>query len=360
METVKEGPLAGNMKFISADDSRLQYCGRIDDRDAKAPVLVYAASSVKLRFRGRRLAVRLMNRHSYFINSMGYLLDGMRGRFDLMDDGAEHTYVIAWDVPEGEHEILLYKRQDACHYVVLTGFELDGDGELLTPTALPSRRMEVFGDSVSCGEVCEAIDHVGQSDPENHNGIYSDSYYSYSWIAARKLGARLHDTSQGGMALLNGTGWFNGPDYVGAESCFDKVEYNPSLGETVPWDFKRFTPQLVVVALGQNDSNPEDYMAADPSGERAQNWKMRYRQWLEKLMDIYPKAVFVLTTTILGHDASWDRAIDEVARELDSPRVSHFLYSENGCGTSGHIRIPEAERMAEELCAYVETLGIDW
>lgn len=37
--------------------------------------------------------------------------------------------------------------------------------------------------------------------------------------------------------------------------------------------------------------------------------------------------------------------------------VHHFLYSNNGRGTPGHIRRPEAEKMAEELSAYIESLG---
>ena len=32
----------------------------------------------------------------------------------------------------------------------------------------------------------------------------------------------------------------------------------------------------------------------------------------------------------------------------------HFLYRRNGAGTPGHIRIPEAEEMAEELAGYIE------
>ena len=47
--------------------------------------------------------------------------------------------------------------------------------------------MEVFGDSVSCGEVSEALKYVGKPDPE-HDGEYSNSWYSYAWITARKLG----------------------------------------------------------------------------------------------------------------------------------------------------------------------------
>ena len=50
---------------ISPDDKRLQYCGRIDFDDPKAPVLVYAASFVQIRFTGTEISVTLANKRAY-------------------------------------------------------------------------------------------------------------------------------------------------------------------------------------------------------------------------------------------------------------------------------------------------------
>ena len=58
------------------------------------------------------------------------------------------------------------------------------DGELLAPPPVPKRKIEVYGDSVSAGEVSEALDFVGKEDPE-HNGEYSNSWYSYAWMTAK-------------------------------------------------------------------------------------------------------------------------------------------------------------------------------
>ena len=64
-----------------------------------------------------------------------------------------------------------------------------------------------------------------------------------------------------------------------------------------------------------------------------------------------------MTTTILGHNENWDKAIDQVSHELGDTNVYHFLYTNNGTGTPGHIRIPEAERMSDELAAFIDSLG---
>lgn len=344
---------------IAPDNELLQYSGRIDFEDRKAPLFVYAGSWVKIRFKGNYIAAEITNHRSYATNYLGCILDGKQGKFVLVQDGKSHNYILGSRLPEGEHELLMFKRMDSCHFFTFHGFVLEENGEILPQEEKPNRRIEVFGDSVSCGEVSEALDYVGKADPK-HDGEFSNSWYSYSWITARKLNAELHITAQGGAALMDKTGWFRGPDYIGMESIYDKLEYNPEICPTKQWDFSLWTPHVVILAIGQNDANPENYMAEDYSCEKSENWRRRYRAFVKKLMGLYPHAQFILTTTILGHDPSWDKAIDEVCREIADSRVHHFLYSNNGCGTPGHIRIPEAEKMAEELSTYINSLGDIW
>lgn len=345
-----------NMRILP-DHNKLQYSGRIDFDDKQAPVFVYACTSVRMVFYGTGVKAILQNHHSYWTNQMGYLLDGEQKRVTLSSDEEKRTYVLEENLDEGWHELLLFKRMDSCHTVTFYGFEIEGEKlEIKEPSPKPERRIEFFGDSVSCGEVSEAVEYVGKEDPV-HDGEYSNSWYSYAWMTARKLNAEIHDTSQGGIALLDGTGWFVAPDYLGVESCYDKIEYHPDLGAVKKWDFDRFTPHVVVVAIGQNDNHPVDYMAEDYQGEKSVYWREHYHAFIEKLMNLYPKAQIILTTTILCHHENWDKSIDEVCRQIGSERVHHFLYKRNGCGTPGHIRIPEAEEMSEELSAFIETLG---
>lgn len=344
---------------IEPNNELLQYSGRIDFENQMAPVFVYAGSWVKIKFRGSFISAEIANRKSYYTSFLGYILDGRQEKFVLSEDNLPHTYILGEGLSQGEHELLLFKRMDGCHYFSFHGFTLGEEDEILPLEEKPHRRIEVFGDSVSCGEVSEALECVGKEDPK-HDGEYSNSWYSYSWIAARNLNAELHITAQGGAALLDKTGWFLAPDYVGMESIYDKIEYNTSIGPTKKWDFKEWIPHVVIIAIGQNDANPVNFMVEDEQGEKAGSWKKHYRDFVEKLMKLYPDTQFILTTTILGHDAAWDRAIADVCQGIHDVKVHHFLYSNNGCGTPGHIRVPEAEKMAEELCRYMNSLGDIW
>ncbi|MDO5521360.1 MAG: GDSL-type esterase/lipase family protein [bacterium] len=341
--------------LIRPDHKQLQYSGRIDFDNPEAPVFVYPSTYVKMKFTSDTLKLVVENHRDCWDNYLGYILDGVQGRL-LLPTSGKVEIEIPIPTKSVSHEVLVFKRQDSCHIVTFYGFKIDDDGCLYRVGKKPERRIEVYGDSVSAGEVSEAVMYVGKTDPQ-HNGEYSNSWYSYSWMTARKLNAELHNVSQGGIALLDKTGWFGQPEYIGVENTYDKIEYNPALSELKPWDFSLYRPHVVIVAIGQNDSHPVDYMAEDPEGEQAQNWKEHYKSFLETLREKYPEAVIIAATTILCHDSSWDDAIEEVCQSIGDSNLHHFLYTRNGWGTPGHIRIPEADEMSDELSAYIESLG---
>lgn len=352
-------------QLISPLHPFLQYEGRIDFRQEEGPLWTYPATSVRLRFRGSSIGVVVSNFHAYWENYLGYLLDGREYCVRLNEEGVTCLQLYAGPDMAGQdrvHELLLFKRQDSCHMVQIHGFIGSRDLELLPCERLPERRIEVYGDSVSAGEVSEAVAYCGEPDPE-HNGEYSNSYYSYAWLTARRLGARLHDIAQGGIALMDGIGYFMEPQQQGMETIFDRIQYQPYLMEKYDsiqparWDFTRYRPQVVIVAVGQNDAHPVDFCAQDYDGEEAKEWRNRYAAFVRRLRKIHPQAQIICLTTILGHHENWDRSIDEVCARLQDPKVHHFLFSQNGCGTKGHIRKPEAEKMAEELAGYIGGLG---
>lgn len=347
-------------RLIRPSEPLIRYTGRIDDTNPDEPFFIYVCSQVALRVTGRTLRVFLRNIHSFYENRLGAIINGQE--VALLLENGEQALDLSPYMTQEENDVLLFKRQDCCHAFVLQGFAVDATAQLLPLLPRPARRMEVYGDSVSAGEVSEAEFACGQTDPEGHDGRYSNGYLSYSWQTARLLGAELHDIATGGMALLDGTGYFYGPDYIGMLSSWDKINYYPPFGEKTAWDFSRFTPHVVVVAIGQNDANPVNIMAEDENSAAADHWRETYAGWIRQIRGKYPKAHIVLTTTILGHDAAWDRAIDRVCETLrqEDAKIHHFLYSQNGCGTPGHIRGSEAAVMAKELAAFIEMLPEVW
>lgn len=346
---------------IALNDKNLVYSGRIDMTNPLKPEFIFPASSLQFRFFGRKAVLTLTNKKSYNDSFVGAIVDGVQKKWKLSAEGTTKINLVD-DKTAKEHSVLFFKRMDGGqHEFILESLSLPCGGYLLEAPALPTRRIEIYGDSVSAGEVDEAVDYTGKSDPKN-SGEFSNSYYSYGWVAARKLNAQLHDIAQGGIALLNGTGWFAAPLYMGMETMWDKVHYHPYLdgGRQSEWDFSRYVPHLVVVAIGQNDNHcngkQDEYMRDEPNGKRAKLWKKKYQELVLNIRKKYPRAVILLTTTVLNHDISWDNAIEEVCRNIADDRVIHFMYTRNGRGTPGHPRIGEHEEMAGELASFVERL----
>ena len=196
--------------LIEADNSNYQYMGRVDFENPKSPTIIYAGSMIKTKFTGTSIKVAIKNIHACYENAIGFIIDGnITGKAVIEEHDKDIVLDIADELSEGLHDLILFKRSDAAHYFDFYGVVLEKGCHLEKPEAKSNRRIECFGDSVSAGEVSEAIDYVGKVDPEGHEGIYSNAWYSYSMMTARNLGAEINNNAQGGIAVLDGTGYFN-------------------------------------------------------------------------------------------------------------------------------------------------------
>lgn len=341
-----------NKKLIPADDKCFQYMGRIDFDDPKRPVLVWPATAVDAVFTGTSLSVVLNNHNFQDVTHFGVLVDGVMQKIfcDKDESRSDRIYPIAQDLEDKPHTLRILKTMASHNYITFAGIIVDEGATVSNPEHKYDYRLEVYGDSVSAGEVVEALYYEGQCDPADHQNRYDNSNFAYPMALARKLNAELHDVAQGGIALLDGTGFFCSDNLKGMVSCYDKIQYCP-YAPTKQWEFSRFTPDFVIIAIGQNDHNPNPEKIKEPEYRRM--WKDKYIEMLRDLMGKYPAAKFLLILTILGHDPTWDEALEEIAQEVNSERVTHFMFRRTGKGTSGHPRATEQEEMAGELYSYI-------
>ncbi len=337
-----------NKKLIAPDSGAFQYMGRIDFDDPARPVLVWPASCAETIFTGTSVGVVFKNIKMQDYTSLGYILDGVQGRIEMGDEYEDTLYMIAEGLEDKEHTLKIFKRLAAAHYVDFAGIIVDEGATCRSPEKKYDYKLEVYGDSVTAGEVTEAIWYEGQCDPAHHSQ-YDNSHFSYASSLARKLNAELHLMGQGGIALFDGTGYFCADQLTGMLSCYDKIQYSP-YKERKDWDLSRFTPDAVIIAIGQNDHNPDPEAIKRPDYRR--KWKDAYIGMLNELRSKHKGAKFVLILTVLGHDPTWDEALDEIVAEVNSPDVTHFVFTRCGCGTCGHPRATEQEEMACELYQY--------
>lgn len=349
---------------ITADNKAFVYTGRIDFENKKEPLMIYAGSMVEAKFTGTSVGIYVKNQSMFVYTAIGVLVDGVQYKLELTDSGEEQFFQIPAELGEGEHTLVVFKRQAAAHYFRFCGIETEEGSTVTAPEKKYNLKIEVFGDSVSAGEVTEAFNYEGCIDPaeDKNSGVYDNSWFSYPMVLGRRLGAQVHNNAQGGIALFDKTGFFCGPDrekLVGVESTYDKLSYVPysQQGMTM-WDFSRFTPDLVIFAIGQNDPNPCEKETR--SREYVEKWKNKYKEILGELKRHYGKQVrVVMILTVLMHEPRWDTYLDEIERELGDETVRHYRFRRCGQATPGHPRLTEQVEMAEELGAYIrEWFGI--
>lgn len=345
------------MAIFTADNRAFAYMGRTDLSDPKAPMLIYPGANIKFGFSGSSLAINIINIHmGYDSVHLGAIIDGFQYRYEIKKEDTQKRIVLIEGLdPETPHTCMIFKRQAAQHYFRFVSAEADD----IRPLDLKySLKLEYFGDSVSAGECCEAIYNEGMCDPNDHKGVYDNCYFSYTFSAARKLNAEFNNNSQGGLALLDHTGYFYGPDIetlTGLESTYDKLSYVPYAPCGVSdWDFSRYTPDFVIFAIGQNDHNPNPEKVYDKA--YTEKWKAKYKEILLDLKERYRTARFIIITTVLKHDMKWEYILDEICAELADPSVTRLRFRRAGLATDGHPRITEQEEMAEELTAYIKQL----
>lgn len=348
------------MKIIPNNEQFL-YNGRIDLSDSEKPLLTYAGCTVETEFTGGKIGVYLINEAMSDYCSVGATVDGIQYKYDLESSGSEIYIEFPVRDERKVHTLTVFKRQAAAHYIRFCGVEVEDGAKVSKPNKNYSLNIEVYGDSVSAGELCEAIYYEGCNDyPEfKSGGIYDNSYFAYPFILGRKLNARVFDNSQGGIALFDKTGYFCGPEVeglVGLETTYNKMSYVKYSREGYSdWDFSRFTPDLIIMAVGQNDPNPDESVI--DSEEYRKNWKAKYKEIIEDLRKQYKKPVRVLMIlTVLMHDPKWDKLLDEVESEMGDKDIRHFTFTRCGKATPGHPRITEQFEMATELEAYIK----DW
>lgn len=339
-----------NKKLILPSDD-FSYMGRIDFTEKESPLFIYAGSMVSVKFTGTSVGMMIKPMLIYPVTWIGAVVDGIQYKFDLNRSDVPVYIPIAENLPEGEHTVTIFKRTAGSHhYFSFCGLMVDENATVSPIDRKYDMKLEVYGDSVSAGEVVEAVYYDGHCDP-SHNSCYDNSWFSYSLSLARKLNAEIHCNAQGGISMVDGAGYFNPDSYIGMETVYKQMSYVPEMGIT-EWDFSRYTPDYVIIALGQNDAHPDPKRIYEKNYR--EYWKTTYKNMVNSLIEKYgEKTRFILITTVLMHEATWDEALDEIAEELGNKNVVRYKFLRNAAATPGHPRITEQEEMAGELAAFI-------
>ncbi|MCZ7645184.1 MAG: GDSL-type esterase/lipase family protein [Planctomycetota bacterium] len=342
---------------VPANDPKLQYTGRWELANPAAPEAEWPASELAFTVSGGSVNLVAEDRAQGTPNPIrGIWAD----YFTVLVGDAEpvrlglhrqrKVYRLAENLPQGKHVIRVYKRCEShTGRIKVLGLQLEQGARLLDPPARPRRRIEFIGDSITCAYGNEAPDKSEHSCPYTEN-----NYLSYAAVAARALQAEHHCIAWSGMGVFQNYGGKRGVDLMP-----DYYLRTLPTDTSSRWEFKRWTPDAVVINLGTNDFSPKE----SPTREE---FNTGYAGLVKTVRANYPDATIVCAVgcmmggakleTIRGYLAA---LIEEHAKAGDAKL--HYVEfepqkQEDGIGADWHPSVKTHAKMATVLTAKLKEL----
>lgn len=337
---------AYSQAFISAVHPHITYIGRVSFRDPASPCFTYPGVQIRAVFQGTSLAMQAKPNSGYFMVEID------RGEaFKVAFQENDSIVVLAEHLKDETHEVCITLAYEG--YIrrpEFRGFILDKGKTLPYPPVLPSRKIEFIGNSITCGYGTETTDpHAPfRDETENH-------YHTYAAATARALNAQSLVVARSGIGIYRN---YNGP-VSGSPDCLP-ARYNQTLfGDSIElWDFSRYTPHVVCINLGTNDTSTQPY----DTGLLEQ----AYRKFFRTVRAHYPEAKIVLLSGCMLKGkplqdvqnaldavvAEAKAAGDEEVYRFDLTRMDGSL----GYGASWHPSKAQQYRCAEELTGFIRSI----
>lgn len=331
-------------RFYPADDIRLVYMGRIDFKNPQLPRFWNPATAVQIRFNGTWCDVLVRDQELWGKNHnyLSVQIDGGRPR-RIQTTAAQNVLRIADSLASGPHTLILAKSTEAnIGYIELEGFRCDS---LLQAPELPVRKIECYGNSITCGASADL------SGIPCGKGVWQDqhnAFESYGRITASNLNAQWMLSSVSGIGLMHSCCSLP----VIMPQVYDKIEMR---GDSVPWDFTRYQPDIVTICLGQNDGIQDEVQ-----------FVTNYVSFLTKIRAAYPKSRLLLLTSPMADTPlrnflrSALQKVIQQRKDAGDLLISGYVFetSFNG-GCDYHPSVTEHYEIARLLTAEIRRL-MNW
>lgn len=331
---------------VEAGDSAIKWNGRIDwDTRPGTALFSYPGVRAQLNFTGESLALQARQGSGYFVVEIddeppfkvSMAADSVVVLAEGLEPGAAHKASVTYAI-EGHDK-----------HPAVRGFEIGGEGAGIGPRPADAEMMiEFVGDSMMCAYGVEKEEEKGFS--------YASQNFckGFAYLTARALGADYALVGRSGQGIYRN---YNGPITGGGKGPAMPYYYDRTLYDRAEprWDFKGYTPDVVVVDLGTNDTSCGIWDVERMTGA--------YVEFLGRLRGYYPEAWIVMATGSMRQgeaNEAMKQAMDRTVERAGDPRVRRVDLSPQtgslGRGGDGHPSERQHAKMARELARAVRGL----
>ncbi len=335
--------------LVAPSSPSVRILGRTYEESPGSPQWSWSGSGAAVSFTGTSCSVHLQGRGGIF----RVVVDGVeRAPLDLTSN-SDTLHVLANGLASGTHYVEIRQKTEAQNCTSrLRGFRIEGSPATLP--AAPSRRIEFYGNSITCGY---GILDSAASNPFSVKT--EDESRTFAAQAAESLGAERRTVCWSGKGVVQNYG---------------RDTLNPTLpmlyrrilaGDAKHlWDLSVWTPQVVVIDLGTNDFS---HVAPDST-----KFHRTYAAFVDSLHAGYPQARFVLVDGPMLSDGypAGVNALSKLKRHLDNVvaevgrrgiAATHLSLAPQGnlgYGADYHPNLAQASLNGQELANYLRsTMG---
>lgn len=256
---------------------------------------------------------------------------------------------VAKSLPHGEHTVKVLKVSESTGTPIAMGSITISSSEskavqLLPPPAVSERKMLFFGDSITAG-----YGNLGKPENKNFYTYEQDGMQTYASLTAKALSADAH------YVCISGRGV-----YQSLDGSYDNVmplyidTAVPSMN--LNWNSSLFTPDLIVINLGTNDS----WM-----GVSAENLETAAKNFLTALRERYPNAKILWCYGIMGD--FYDSLLTKIMADFNNEygNAGYFKLetadttTEAEGGANGHPNVAAHQKRAQALTQKIQEF-MDW
>lgn len=337
-------------KTVAFNNPGITYEGRIYFLPGAAE-LSWPGTTVSVNFEGTSISATLQDLDT--ANYYNVIVDNqVVSKIHTLKE--KKSYLLASGLSKGKHQVQLFKRTEWDKGKTLFfGFELPGETTLLPAPAPKKRKIEFYGNSITCGYANE--DNTGQ---DRSIGYFQNNYETYAAITARYFDAQYYNNSKSGIGIL--ISWF--PFVV--TDIYDRTDPTDS---TSKWDFSKYTPDIVVINLFQNDS----WLVNMPNHESFKHFFgtkkpdeatiiAAYKSFVTKIRSKYSNASIICCLGSMDatrEGSPWPGYIQTAVAQMNDPKIYTNFFPVKKTG--GHPNVAEQHDMADNLIKFIEK-NIKW
>ena len=328
---------------LPRNTSFVRYHGRNYHSDGKV-IMNNIGSGFEVQFYGTELKANLSGWYGswYGKTKISVLIDGntdtSKKIVTITNGTTKKEYTLATKLKEGVHTVKVLKRTEGIS-TELSLYDISTDGYFMPAPKDKRLKIEAYGDSITAG-----YGNLRGDLADTTNSDYQNGLQTYATYTASLLDADIN------VQARTGIGMYTAANVDDNEQVNNYYKYTSFAGDYL-WNFDNYTPDLVLINLGTNDSWNGGVFNED-------RFIDEYIQFVSTLAEIYGEDTsFILCSGFMENtvESYLEMIVNLLELTIDN-QVYQFTF--NSC-RAGHPLESEHLAGANELVDFIQENDLD-